>query len=103
MNKPKSISPKTMQAAKETAQAAVQEAGIKMEDVLAMVVEHGQPIKDAVEDLPAQVYNLSRVTLAARFIYEVQVDHGNTQHGFNQVGFEQCWGYLTGETAENAG
>lgn len=79
--------------------AAAQEAAaaINPADILAMVAEHGQPVKDAVLDLPAQVYTLSRVTLAARFIYEERKQGEDIKHGFNVEGFNQAWQYLTGE------
>ena len=79
--------------------AAAQEAAaaINPADILAMVAEHGQPVKDAVLDFPAQVYTLSRVTLAARFIYEERKQGEDIKHGFNVEGFNQAWQYLTGE------
>jgi len=84
--------------------AAAQEAAaaINPADILAMVAEHGQPVKDAVLDLPAQVYTLSRVTLAARFIYEERKQGEDIKHGFNVEGFNQAWQYLTGEAPPEA-
>jgi len=84
--------------------AAAQEAAaaINPADILAMVAEHGQPVKDAILDLPAQVYTLSRVTLAARFIYEEGKEGQDLKHGFNVEGFNQAWLYLTGETPPEA-
>lgn len=84
--------------------AAAQEAAaaINPADIFAMVAEHGQPVKDAVLDLPAQVYTLSRVTLAARFIYEERKQGEDIKHGFNVEGFNQAWQYLTGEAPPEA-
>lgn len=84
--------------------AAAQEAAaaINPADILAMVAEHGQPVKDAFLDLPAQVYTLSRVTLAARFIYEERKPGEDIKHGFNVEGFNQAWQYLTGEAPPGA-
>ena len=84
--------------------AAAQEAAaaINPADILAMVAEHGQPVKDAVLDMPAQVYTLSRVTLAARFIYEERKQGEDIKHGFNVEGFNQAWQYLTGEVPPEA-
>lgn len=76
------------------------ESGISAADAMAMAAEHLQPVKEAILDLPAQVYNLSRVTLATRFINEERQPNGDVIHGFNEVGFEQAWEYLTREKAE---
>ena len=86
------------QAEAATAEATAEAAtAINPADILAMVAEHGQPLKDAVLDLPAQVYTLARVTLAARFIYEERKIGDEIKHGFNVEGFNQAWQYLTGE------
>lgn len=89
--------PQAEAAAAEEATAAINPA-----DILAMVAEHGQPVKDAVLDLPAQVYTLARVTLAARFIYEERKQGEDIKHGFNVEGFNQAWQYLTGEAPPEA-
>jgi len=89
------------QAEAATAEATA-EAAINPADILAMVAEHGQPLKDAVLDLPAQVYTLARVTLAARFIYEDSKVGNEIKHGFNVEGFNQAWQYLTGEAPPEA-
>ena len=73
--------------------------GLSVSDVMAMAAEQLQPVKEAALDLPAQVYTLSRVTLAARFIHEQPTPDG-MNHGFNVEGFNQAWEYLTGEKAE---
>lgn len=87
------------QAEAATAEATAEAAtAINPADILAMVAEHGQPLKDAVLDLPAQVYTLARVTLAARFIYEERKVGDEIKHGFNVEGFNQAWQFLTGET-----
>jgi len=65
LNKPNGKTAKAAKAAKEA-----EEIKISTADILAMVAEQGQPLKEALLDLPAQVYTLSRVTLAARFIHE---------------------------------
>jgi len=89
--------PQAEDAAAQDAAAAINPA-----DILAMVAEHGQPVKDAVLDLPAQVYTLARVTLAARFIYEEGREGQELKHGFNAEGFNQAWQYLTGEAPPEA-
>lgn len=95
LNKPNGKTAKAAKAAKEA-----EEIKISTADILAMVAEQGQPLKEALLDLPAQVYTLSRVTLAARFIHEQTGEGGEIKHGFNVEGFNQCWEYLTGETAQ---
>ena len=83
---------------KETPAAESHEpAAINPADILAMVAEHGQPLKEAALDMPAQIYTLSRVTLAARFIYEEGREGQELKHSFNVEGFNQAWQYLTGE------
>lgn len=72
-------------------------AAINPADILAMVVEHGQPLKEAALDMPAQIYTLSRATLAARFIYEERREGQELKHGFNVEGFNQAWAFITGE------
>lgn len=89
--------PQAEAAAAEEATAAINPA-----DILSMVAEHGQPVKEAVLDLPAQVYTLARVTLAARFIYEERKQGEDIKHGFNVEGFNQAWQYLTGEAPPEA-
>ena len=86
----------------EAAPAEESAVAINPADILAMVAEHGQPLKDAVLDLPAQVYTLARVTLAARFIYEERKTGEEIKHGFNVEGFNQAWQYLTGEAPQEA-
>jgi len=91
---------KTAQAAPAAQDAP---AAINPADILAMVAEHGEPLKEAVLDLPAQVYTLARVTLAARFIYEERQEGQELKHGFNVEGFSQAWAFITGEPpAENS-
>ena len=89
----------TQQTAAEAIKNVAAESGISAADALAMAAEHLQPVKEAVLDLPAQVYTLARVTLAARFIHE-QASPAGVHHGFNVEGFNQAWEYLTGEKAE---
>jgi len=83
----------------EAAATVADQTGISAADAMAMAAEHLQPVKEAVLDLPAQVYTLARVTLAARFIHELATPDG-MNHGFNVEGFNQAWEYLTGEKAE---
>jgi len=83
----------------EAAETVADQTGISAADAMAMAAEHLQPVKEAVLDLPAQVYTLARVTLAARFIHEQATPDG-MNHGFNVEGFNQAWEYLTGEKAE---
>lgn len=85
------------------AESQNQAAAINPADILAMVAEHGEPLKEALLDLPAQVYTLARVTLATRFIYEEGKEGQELKHGFNVEGFLQAWAYITGEPpAENS-
>jgi len=83
----------------EAAATVADQTGISAADAMAMAAEHLQPVKEAILDLPAQVYTLARVTLAARFIHE-EVSPAGVNHGFNEEGFNQAWEYLTDEKAE---
>ena len=73
-----------------------QENSINPADVLAMVAEHGEPMKEAILDIPSQIYVLSRVTLAKSFIFK-----NGDEIEFRKDSFEKAWAFLSGESEEN--
>ena len=77
---------------------------LPMNEIIAALAEHGEPIKNSLVAVPDEIYLLSRVTLAANFIYPIKDNDGNLTHGFNVEGYEQAWKFISTppETDDNS-
>jgi hypothetical protein len=77
---------------------------LPMAEIISALAEHGEPVKNALVAVPDEIYLLSRVTLAANFIYPIKDNDGNLTHGFNVEGYEQAWKFISTppETDENS-
>lgn len=82
----------------ETPAALLAEHGESLETLLAAVAGPAVELKEAIEDLPAQVENLARVTLARAFIYRRADGSG---FDFDEAAFSRAWAAIAGNEGGN--
>lgn len=78
--------PKNTEAA--PAPVLLAEHGEALENLLAAIAAPAVELKDAISDIPAQLENLARVTLARAFIYR-RPDGGGFD--FDQAAYSRAW------------